>query len=103
MQVKVSLNKVYIPSENVVARDIQGELIIVPIVSGVGGEEDDIFTLNGTGRAIWDKLDGTRTLKNIAWELAAEFEALEEKIAQDVLGLTQELIKRKMLIETKKD
>lgn len=97
MEAKINLDAVYAPSENVVAREIQGEFIIVPIISGIGDEEDEIFSLNETGRAIWDKLDGKKSLKNIARELSGEFEAPLGEIEKDCLGLTDELLKRKML------
>ena len=101
MNTKVSLTGTYVASENVVARDIQGELIIVPITSGIGDLEDEIFTLNKTGRLIWDKLDGKRSLKDIAEELSAGFESSAGEIEKDVLGLAQELLKRRMLVESK--
>ena len=94
--------KVYIPSEKIVAREIEGELIIVPLVSGVGDMEDELFTLNDTGKEIWKRLDGKKSLKTIIDELVAEFEAPKEEIEKDVLGLTEELLKRKMLIEVKR-
>jgi len=98
-----SLNNVYKPSEDIVARNIQGELIIIPITSGIGDLEDEIFTLNETGRAIWEKLDGKKTLKEIAQELARDFEGSLEEIEKDVLGLIRELLKRRMLVEVKKN
>ena len=101
METKINIKNVYKPSEDVVARDIQGELIIVPIASGVGDLEDEIFTLNETGRLIWDRLDGKRSLKDIAGELSAEFESSAGEIEKDVLGLAQELLKRRMLVESK--
>ena len=101
MKVKVNLKNAYAPSENIVARDIQGELIIVPITSGIGDFEDEIFTLNKTGRLIWDRMNGKRSLKDIAEELSAEFESSAGEIKKDVLGLAQELLKRRMLIESK--
>ena len=101
METKINIKNVYKPSEDVVARDIQGELIIVPITSGVGDLEDEIFTLNETGRLIWDRLDGKRSLKDIAGELSAEFESSAGEIEKDVLGLAQELLKRRMLVESK--
>ncbi|MCX5698166.1 MAG: PqqD family protein [Candidatus Omnitrophica bacterium] len=99
MNKKLSLTAKYAPSEDVVARDVQGEFIIIPITSGAGATEDEIFTLNETGRAIWDRLDGKKALKDIATELSVEFEAPLEKIENDVLGLVEELLKRKMLVE----
>ncbi len=99
MEAKVSLEKIYAPSQDVVARQVQGEFIIIPITSGIGDLEDEIFTLNETGRAIWDRLDGKKNLKQVAKDLSTDFDAESDAIEKDLLGLTQELIKRKMLIE----
>jgi len=96
----VKLDCAYAPSEDVVARDIEGELIIVPLAAGIGDLEDELFTLNETGRAIWDRLDGKSTLRRIVDDLEAEFEAPESEIEADVLGLVHELLKRRMLIES---
>lgn len=101
MQIKTNLNSIYAPSENVVARDIQGEFIIIPITSGIGDLEDEIFSLNETGRAIWSKLDGKSKLKDVTAQLSSEFEGSPKKIEQDALGVTEELLKRKMLVEVK--
>jgi len=101
MEPKARLEKVYAPSEDVVAREVQGEFIIVPITSGIGDLEDEIFSLNETGHAIWHRLDGKRSLKDLADEIGLEFEAPKIEIEKDVLGLTEELLKRKMLVEVK--
>lgn len=103
MGLKITGDKIYIPSEDVVARDIQGEFILVPVVSGLGDLEDEIFSLNETGRAIWVKLDGKKSLKEIAKGLTSEYDASLEEIEKDVLGVSAELLKRKMLVEVKRD
>jgi hypothetical protein len=87
------------PSEDVVAREIEGELIIVPLVAGIGDMEDELYTMNETGKAIWDRLDGKKKLKDVLGELSTEFEAPEEEIEQDLIGLVNELVQRKILIE----
>jgi hypothetical protein len=102
MEAKANPYAAYIPSEDVVAREIEGELIIVPLVTGMGDMEDDLFTLNETGRAIWDRLDGKKNLKELIAELRDEFEDEAGKMEQDVVGLTSELLKRKMLVEVHK-
>jgi hypothetical protein len=89
----------YRPSEDVVARDIEGELVLVPLTAGVGDLEDEIYTLNETGRAIWDRLDGRTPLATIATALATEFDAPAGEIERDVLGLVAELLRRGMLVE----
>jgi len=82
-----------------VARSIEGELIIVPLTLGIGDMEEEIYTLNQTGKAIWEKLDGKKSLRKVAEELKNEFEAAPEEIEEDVLGLMGELLKRRMVVE----
>lgn len=96
---KVSLDGLYMPSEDIVARNIEGELIIVPLVSGIGDMEDELYTLNETGKAIWDRLDGKKKLKDVLEELSAEFEAPAGEIEMDLIGLVEELVRRKILVE----
>lgn len=95
---KISLNKIYKISEAVVAREVAGEFIIIPITSGIGDLEDEIFTLNETGRAIWDKLDGNKSLKEVAKALASDFRGSPGEIEKDVAGLAAELLKRRMIV-----
>ncbi len=95
------MNRVCVPSNDIVARKVEGEIVIVPLISGIGDLEDELYTLNETGRAIWERLDGKKTLKDIAAELANEFDAPLEEIERDVAGLVDELVARKMLVEIK--
>jgi hypothetical protein len=76
----------------------EGELIIVPLVAGMGDADDELYSLNPTGQAIWSRLDGTRTLGQITDELALEYDAPQAVIEQDLLGLMGELVKRRMVI-----
>jgi hypothetical protein len=95
----IRMDAVYVPSEDVVAREIEGELIIVPLVAGMGDMEDELFTLNDTGKAIWRRLDGKADLRAVLAALAEEYEAATGEIERDVLGLVEELLKRRMLVE----
>jgi hypothetical protein len=96
---EVHLNGVYIPSEDIVAREIEGELIIVPLTAGFGDMEDELYTFNETGRAIWRLLDGERDLNHVVQTLAEEFNAPVGEIQEDVIGLVTELVNRRMLVE----
>jgi hypothetical protein len=87
------------PSEEIVAREIEGEIIIVPLTSGIGDAEDELYTLNETGKAIWQLLDGKRTMQDVARALSAEFNCDAGKIEGDVIGLAEELLKRRILVE----
>jgi hypothetical protein len=95
----VTIDSTYVISENVVGRNIEGELIIVPLTSGIGDMEGEIYTLNETGRAIWEKLDGKKSLREVIEALKTEFEAAPEEIEEDVLGLMGELLKRRIVVE----
>jgi hypothetical protein len=94
----IRLNQVYVPSDDIVARDIEGELIIVPLVAGIGDMEDELFSLNDTGKEIWRRLDGKTALAGVATALATEYSAQPDEIESDVIGLVGELVRRKMLI-----
>jgi hypothetical protein len=95
----IRLDAVYVPSDDVVAREIEGELIIVPLVAGIGDMEDELYTLNESGKAIWDRLDGETTLRKVVATLAQDYNAPPREIEHDVLGLVDELARRRMLVE----
>ncbi len=97
MKKKISLNYVCKPSEDVVTREIHGEFILIPVASGIADMEDEIFSLNKTGRAIWNKLDGKSTLKQLVDSLIKDFNGGPDEIKKDTLGLIAELLKRKMV------
>ena len=103
MSVKADLGAIYIPSGDIVVREIEGELIIVPIVSGMGDMEDELFTLNETGRAIWERLDRRRPLGDIVGELSSAYEASPGEIERDVIGLVEELLRRKIIVKVEQD
>ncbi len=102
MEKKIDIEAAYKASDEVVAREIEGELIIVPLTSGIGDMEDELFTLNETGRAIWSKLDGNKSLKAVVAELQEDYDAPVEEIEKDVTGLAQELLNRRILVEAAK-
>ncbi|MCK9265929.1 PqqD family protein [bacterium] len=97
----IDINSIYVPSENIVSREIEDTIVIIPLTSGVGDMEDELYTLNETGKAIWKKLDGNRNIKALAKELSSTFEAPIETIEEDIVGLLQELMNRNMVVEKK--
>jgi hypothetical protein len=102
MDANPRLDATYAPSDDIVARDIDGELLIVPLTADVGDEHEALFTLNETGRAVWDRLDGRRSLADVARELSADYDASIEAIQADVLGLVGELLARRIVAEVAK-
>jgi hypothetical protein len=100
LNAKVELEGVYAPSEDVVVREIEGELIIVPLASGIGDMEDELYSLNETGRAIIEKLDGRRNLREVIATLSVEYQSSERELDRDVVGFVEELFRRKILVRT---
>jgi hypothetical protein len=99
MEVHISPDAIYAHSEDIVARVIEGEIIIVPLISGIGDTDDELYTLNDSAREIWDLLDGQRDIVAIAAELSGVYDAPLDEIKEDISGLVKELLKRRMLVE----
>ncbi len=93
----IELSYTYVPSEDVVAREIEDEFILVPLTSEIGEDEDELFSLNQIGRTIWKQLDRNKTLEDVVSELSNDFDGPKERIESDVLGFMAELFNRKMV------
>jgi len=98
MKDQVNLDGAYGPSDDVVVREIEGEIIIVPLTSGIGDIEDELYTLNETGRAVWKRLDGRASVREVVRSLSEEFDDPEGELEPDVVGLLEELVRRKMIV-----
>ena len=103
MEEQIKINSIYDISQDVVAREIEGELIIIPISSGIGDAEDDMYSFNETGKAVWKLLNGKNTASQIIEQLNQEHESSEDEIKKDVLGLLNELLKRGIIVQIKTD
>ncbi|NTW17623.1 MAG: PqqD family protein [Syntrophaceae bacterium] len=97
METPVTMDMICVTSEDVVAREIEGDVIIVPLVAGIGDADDELYTLNETGKAVWQKLDGQRSLEQVSLELTEEFSSPYETIRSDVLGFVTEMVRRGIL------
>ncbi|MEA1967530.1 MAG: PqqD family protein [Thermodesulfobacteriota bacterium] len=95
---KIDLNKCYSISKDIVKREIEGEIVIIPIVSGIGDIEDDIYSLNETGKVIWGMLDGKKKLKEIIKDLHEQYDTQMEKIEADVINIIKELVNKKLVV-----
>ncbi|MDF1512972.1 MAG: PqqD family protein [Anaerolineae bacterium] len=84
------LDTVYIRAENIVSREIAGEVILVPIRDNVGDLES-IYTLNETAASIWALLDGAHTLVQIRDAVIAEYETTLAEAEGDLLELVAQL------------
>ena len=77
-------------SPDVVARQVAGEHLLVPVRRGVA-EIDYLYTADPAGSFIWSCLDGRRDLRAVARLLAESFEVEEPRALVDVLAFAAEL------------
>jgi hypothetical protein len=92
---------IYAISDQVVAREIEGEMIIVPVTAEVGDMEDALYTLNETGREIWSRIDGRTTFGELVASLAELYDASVERIQADIGELIGTLVAHRMLVEVR--
>lgn len=99
MTQKIALNSTYIKSQDVVCRQVEDEYIIIPVVGGIGNIDDCIFSMNRTGKVIWDMLDGTKNLNTIADNLILEYDLEKDQAEKDILGFLHELVSRNIAVK----
>jgi coenzyme PQQ biosynthesis protein PqqD len=83
-------------SELAVFRKIGEEYIVVPIASSVA-DVNSMFSLNETGAAIWDLIDGKRSVRDIVSEIEGEFETDRQQLESDVISFIREMTETKMV------
>lgn len=77
-------------SDGVVTRRIAGETLLVP-VRGALADLERIFTLNDTGAAAWELLDGQLTLEAIGERMAEQFDVGADEARDDAARLVGQL------------
>lgn len=81
--------------DNFVATQVDDEVLIVDLDGG------ELFSLSGTGRAVWEAIDGKRDADAIAALLAASYDADETVIAGDVRALITSLTEAALIAPVK--
>jgi hypothetical protein len=84
-------------TDNIVTRKVMDETLLVPI-SGDLASMDNLYTLNETGAFIWQMLDGSRSVAEIATLMASCYDATAEDIEADVLETVGSLLEAKLLV-----
>lgn len=92
------LKTIYRKSDDIVAREIEGELIIIPLVAGIGNMENELYALDEIGQEIWNRIDGQRSVLQIIDELEGLYNTDRKTIESDVLGFLSEIVSRKIII-----
>ncbi len=75
----------------VAGRMIENEAVLVLADTG------QVMVLNEVGGRIWELVDGSRTVTDIARILVDEYEVSEEQALQDVMEFVQLLMEKRVL------
>jgi hypothetical protein len=86
----------YTRNQDVVSRKIEGELIIVPIRSGVG-DLNSLYTLNPVGSVLWDFLTEGHTIAEMVERICDEFEVSAVQAERDIEAFLDSLIEEKLI------
>lgn len=89
---------IYKRDEAIVARQIAGEMILVPIRQHVGDLES-IFLLNETAIAAWELFDGAHSLAEIRDTITSQFDVDEQQAGADLLELVFHLLQIRALVK----
>ncbi len=82
---------IYSKNPDYVQRDVAGECILVPIRRTLT-ESNSIYVLNETGAALWNRIDGARSVQTIADEFVHEYDVSVERLRQDFETLLADLL-----------
>ena len=78
------------PAPDIVARDIAGEHLLVPVRSGIAGI-DCLYTADEVGSFLYARLDGRRDAATLARLVSEAYVVDEEQALADVLSFLGEL------------
>lgn len=81
---------VVVPAPDVVARDIAGQHLIVPVRSGIAGV-DCLYTADEVGSFLYMRLDGRHDAAALARLVSEAYVVDEERALEDVLAFLGEL------------
>jgi hypothetical protein len=84
------ISPILVRSQAVVAREVAGEILIVPI-RGKVGDLASIYSFNASGSFIWNLLEFPQTVAQLATATAAAFEIELAQAEEDVARFVTEM------------
>ena len=93
----ISLDAVLEHSPDVAARLVGGRVVLAPLHAQPGDDLDDLFTLNGSGQAVWEALDGASPLGAVVDAVGERFGAPADAIRGDVAAFVTDLLEKGMV------
>jgi len=87
----------FIRNQEVVSRKIEGELIIVPIRTGVG-DLNSLYTLNPVGSVLWEYMTEGHTVGEMVQRICDEFEVTKTQAQKDIESFLDSLMEEKLVL-----
>jgi hypothetical protein len=87
----------FIRNQEVVSRKIEGELVIVPIRSGVG-DLNSLYTLNSVGSVLWEFMTEGHTVGEMVERVCDEFEVTKAQARKDIELFLDSLLEEKLVL-----
>ncbi len=84
-------------NDSLVARDLAGEKVIIP-VRGKVGDLGSIYTLNAVANDVWNLLDGKRRVCDVVTRLQLEYEVDPLTLASDIQHLIVDLQQEGLIV-----
>ncbi len=73
-------------SSQIISRTVDAEALIIHLTSG------SYYSLNAVGTRVWESIDGTRTVEDIARIIQDEYDADFDVIETEVMALLADLV-----------
>jgi hypothetical protein len=86
----------FIRNQEVVSRQIEGELIIVPIRRGVG-DLNSLYTLNSVGSILWEYMTEGHTVPEMVSRVCDEFEVTATQAQADIHDFLDSMLQEKLI------
>lgn len=77
------MNPIPSKKDNFSEREIEGEIIIIPIVNNIA-DMNKVYTLNKTGAIIWNNVNGKNSIDDLAKIIYEKYDITFEEAKNDV-------------------
>jgi hypothetical protein len=92
-------DNIYAKNPDFVSREVAGEFILIPIRRQLD-EVNSLYVLNETGAALWRRINGKRSAREIIEDFSMEFDVTREQIEKDFNSLIEDLRSIQAIEET---
>ncbi len=95
----MDLLAIYDKSNQMTAKELEDEFIIVSIHTDQTMSSKELYFLNETGRELWQHINGKTTLKQLIENISSQYNsATQEQIREDVIDLVQDLLRHQIIV-----